>query len=289
MKNWLDALKLMRIPFSFFLMPVFWFAFSDSHLPTNLPLFELISLFLIIHLLVYPASNGYNSYCDKDEDAVGGLATPPKVNKQLYYLVIVFDVLATLLSFYVNIVFGILMLVYIIVSKAYSWEKIRLKKHPIISTLVVCFFQGFWIYLSVFAFFGEDILTLNKTAYLNAAISSLFLLGSYPLTQIYQHKSDDQRGDKTLSLLLGLRGTLFFAAIGFGLATLLFVLNHIALAQNQKIVNYFVFTFPIIIYFGWWSFGVFKNPKEANFKHTMRMNAISSMSMSALFMANSFV
>ena len=289
MRNWIDAWLLMRIPFSIFLMPVFWFTLSDAHFVGTNHFFQIVVLFIIIHILVYPASNGYNSYCDKDETPVGGLASPPKVNRELIYLVTLFDVLAVTISAYYNTVFACMMLIYILVSKAYSWDKIRLKKYPLISTLVVSFFQGFWVYLSIFAFFDVNIFALPVQTYINASVASMFLLGSYPLTQIYQHKSDKIRGDKTLSLLLGIRGTLLFSGIGFSLATLVFVINKYVELQNYQIINYFIFTLPIGLFLSWWSIKVFRNPENADFKHTMRMNAVSSLSMSALFIANSIL
>ena len=59
----LDALKLMRIPFSIFLMPVFWFALIPIE---DIPIAKSVFIFFLIHVLIYPASNGYNSYFDKD-------------------------------------------------------------------------------------------------------------------------------------------------------------------------------------------------------------------------------
>ena len=56
-----STLQLFRLPFSFFLMPVYWFALSqvvDNELGPGIA--DLLSC----HVLVYPASNGYNSLMD---------------------------------------------------------------------------------------------------------------------------------------------------------------------------------------------------------------------------------
>ncbi len=45
---------------------------------------------------LYPASNAYNSYFDKDEKSIGGLKNPPPVRKELYYLALLFDGIAPL-------------------------------------------------------------------------------------------------------------------------------------------------------------------------------------------------
>ena len=86
------ALPLLRIPFSIYLMPVFWFGLSALRGPWSG--WRALGVFVVLHLLAYPASNGYNSYYDKDEGSIGGLKTPPKVTPELLHLVWAFDVLA---------------------------------------------------------------------------------------------------------------------------------------------------------------------------------------------------
>ena len=235
MKN---ALKLMRIPFSVFLMPVFWCALSAA------PVFDLqkaTAVFLILHLLVYPASNGYNSYFDRDEGSIGGLKHPPKVTHRLFYLVVVFDFLAVLLSLLISIPFAVCVLVYLFVSKAYSYDKIRLKKYPFLSTFTVVFFQGAFTFLMVQIGSGvapEHYFSNNNL--ILALVSSLFLCGSYPLTQVYQHTEDKKRGDETLSLKLGLQGTFIFSAISLMLAATLLISEYYFTHQLQNIFIFLV-------------------------------------------------
>ncbi|HSN07699.1 MAG TPA: hypothetical protein VLS85_01615, partial [Hanamia sp.] len=69
-KNLQSTLQLLRFHFSFFLMPVYWFAVSQVN---NINWMNALLVFVILHLLVYPASNGYNSYMDRDTTPVGGL------------------------------------------------------------------------------------------------------------------------------------------------------------------------------------------------------------------------
>ena len=56
------ALPLLRIPFSLYLMPVFWFGLSALRGPWSGG--RAAAVFGVLHLLAYPASNGYNSYYD---------------------------------------------------------------------------------------------------------------------------------------------------------------------------------------------------------------------------------
>src|SRR6478609_4904064 len=83
-----STIQLLRFHFSFFLLPVFLFALSQS--PT-INWRNAILVFVILHLLVYPSSNGYNSYMDRDETPIGGLASPLQPTKQLFYVSIVMD------------------------------------------------------------------------------------------------------------------------------------------------------------------------------------------------------
>ena len=42
-------------------------------------------IFVILHILVYPASNGYNSYMDRDEGSIGGLKNPLITRPAAFY------------------------------------------------------------------------------------------------------------------------------------------------------------------------------------------------------------
>src|SRR6185436_14663040 len=51
------------------------------------------------------------------------------------------------------------------------------------------------------------------------SLTSLMLFATYPMTQVYQHEEDLKRGDVTMSVKLGIRGTFFFAMIFFAVAS----------------------------------------------------------------------
>src|SRR5258706_15002109 len=134
-----STLLHLRIPFSYFLLPVYLFALGIS---PNFNESRLLWSFVIIHLLLYPASNGFNSYFDKDEKSIGGLKNPPPVNKSLYYVSLLFDAAAIILAYVkISLLFAVMILIYGLVSKAYSHPSVRLKKYPIIGWLTVGIFQ----------------------------------------------------------------------------------------------------------------------------------------------------
>ncbi|MBA9075475.1 UbiA family prenyltransferase [Rufibacter quisquiliarum] len=276
-----NALRLLRIPFSLFLMPIYWFALSAA--PQVEP-WRAAAVFLILHLLVYPASNGYNSYYDRDEGSIGGLKHPPQVTEALYWLVLAFDGLAVVLSALLSLPFAGMVALYLLISKAYSYKGIRLKKYPLLSTLVVVLFQGGFTFAMVQVGSGVEPGTiLSGPNLLLALVSTLFLCGSYPLTQVYQHDEDARRGDRTLSLQLGLWGTFLFAGVSLAVAAGLLLYTYWLRNELYHGLFFLLCTFPVVVFFTRWLWKVKKDTAAADFDHTMRMNKISSLSMSLAF------
>ena len=280
---WKSAFTLLRIPFSLFLMPIYWFGLSA--LPCGAwSGGRAVGVFVVLHLLAYPASNGYNSYYDRDEGSIGGLEAPPKVTPELLRLVWLFDALALAGAWLLNPFFFVLLLGYLFVSKAYSYEGIRLKKYPLLSTLVVVIFQGGFTFVMTQVGIGASrFLIFDKSNLLLALVSTLFLCGSYPLTQVYQHQEDAGRGDRTLSLSLGVRGTFLFAAGGLLLGAAALALAYAWRQELRYLAVFSVATVPVLAVFGRWVGQVWRNPDAADFRRTMRLNIVSSLCLSAAF------
>lgn len=278
-----STLLHLRLPFSFFLLPVFLLAGATSSTTHS---FGTLTAFVILHLLVYPASNGYNSYFDKDEGSIGGLKHPPKVSVELYRTSLILDVIALLLGLLISWEFSVLLFVYGMVSKAYSHPSVRLKKKPITGWLTAGVFQGYFTYLLSYIAINDISVTSAFTLeiQLPGILSSIMLLGSYPMTQVYQHEEDSRRGDRTISILLGVRGTFHFTMILFTVAVAGF---------NLYFANYFNFSLgitfnlalsPVLIFFLKWYLSVRKDPDHADFDRTMRLNFISSLCLNAFFL-----
>src|SRR5688572_1354171 len=180
-----STIKLLRLPFSLFLSPLYFFALSQVE---NIDWPRAILVFIILHFLIYPASNGYNSYMDRDTESIGGLEKPPPPSRELFLTTIVLDITALLLSLLVSPLFAICIPLYIAASKAYSYRGIRLKKYPVIGYLTVILFQGaftFWL-----VYFGSNPGTSLPFPWQGMLIATLLIGGFYPLTQVYQHRQD---------------------------------------------------------------------------------------------------
>lgn len=273
----------LRIPFSYFLMPVFLFSVAIS---PNLSEARLLWVFIILHVFLYPASNGFNSYFDKDEQSIGGLKNPPKVNKGLYYLSLLFDAIALVLGYVMlSPLFATMLLVYGLVSKAYSHPLVRLKKYPVIGWVVTGLFQGAFTFIMCYVGINKFPLAtiLNAQVFVPALLTSIVLWANYPMTQVYQHEEDSKRGDNTLSLKLGIRGTFLFTATFFAIAMVLFTLYFIEFYEVKYAIAFILALTPVLLYFVFWFFRVLKNETHANHSYTMLLNFIAATMLNAFF------
>ncbi len=276
-----NTLKLLRIPFSFFLMPVFLFALACIE---NINITHAIITFIALHVFIYPASNGYNSYMDNDTESIGGLKNPPKPSKNLFYASFIFDCIGLILCLYLSLTFALLIMLYILASRAYSFKGIRLKKYPFASWITVSFFQGSYLFAILYFFLSSNVQLVLFPSFI-FFVPSLLIGATYPLSQIYQHKQDKASGDFTLSLLLGYKGTFIFSAILFLIATGLFFMQTEIITPNLLHFYWFqAFLAPVVIYFLWWAYKVFNQYNYANFENTMRMNMLSSFMLSTYFL-----
>lgn len=267
-----STIQLLRFHFSFFLMPVYWFALSQVVRPNA---GRALLIFIILHVLIYPSSNGFNSYMDRDEDSIGGLKSPLQPTRQLIYASLLMDGLALIIGFFISIYFVLAEFIYILASRAYSARSVRLKKYPIAGFLTVVICQGALVFFMVYH--GSHPLLSIHVPTLGMISASLLIGGFYPLTQIYQHEADARDNVVTISAQLGLRGTFIFCGIVYGIA---FVTLAFFLLSSLEVKEFLVFTtamVPVLVYFIIWAGKVWKNPSNADFRHTMQMNGIASL------------
>lgn len=266
-----STIKLLRIPFSFFLSPVYFFALSQV---PHIDWVKAALVLVIIHFIIYPASNGYNSYMDRDTKSIGGLEKPPPPSHQLYITTIVLDITGLLLSLLISPLFAAVMVTYIGASKAYSYRGIRIKKFPVAGYLLVIIFQGaitFWL-----VYYGSNADHSLYVPWQGMVICALLIGGFYPLTQIYQHQQDLDDGVETISYKLGYKGTFVFCSIVYLLAFSFMAQFFIHLQQRDKLIMISIFFVPVIVYFIVWFLRVSRNTQAADFKNTMTMTWLAA-------------
>jgi len=271
-----STIQLLRFHFSFFLLPVYLFALSQAG---NINWTNAILIFIILHLLVYPSSNGYNSYMDRDGTSIGGLKNPLQPTRQLFHISVIMDLVALITSLFISPYFALGILLYISASRVYSFRGIRLKKYPVIGFLTVFIFQGALIFF--ITYHGVHSGKTLFVPWLPCIISSLLIGALYPLTQIYQHKEDEMDGVTTISMLLGKRGSFVFSMTLFLTASLLMFILF------REELNYFylflLLLMPVVLFFLYWMRKVWQDESAADFMYSLRMNILSTFCTAAFF------
>ncbi len=218
---------------------------------------------------------------DQDTSSIGGIKHPPLPDKELFLITIVLDAIALLLSLFISLYFAGLLLVYIVCSRLYSYRRIRLKKYPIIGYLIVILNQGGVVFLMIYH--GATHQSIETIPLIGVITACLLIGGFYPITQIYQHDSDKNDQVKTISMLLGKRGTFIFCGILYIIA---FGLLFLYFKELQQLFLFFVlqiFFLPVAVYFLTWAVKVWNDPQKADYEHTMKMNWIASTCTSMAF------
>jgi 1,4-dihydroxy-2-naphthoate octaprenyltransferase len=275
---------LLRFKFSFFLLPVYLFALS---LVPQINIGRAVVVFFLLHFLIYPSSNGYNSYMDRDEASIGGIKNPMQPTRQLFITSVLMDVLACIIAMFISPLTLLLVLLYIVFSRLYSYRGIRLKRYPIIGFLTVIINQGGTTFFLVYHAVSSNLTT--NIPWDGVLISTLLIGGFYPITQIYQHEQDAKDGVHTISMILGKRGTFMFCAILYSIAFGLLFRHFLLLHQVWSFIIVQILFAPVIVYFLYWFVQVWKDGSKADFEHTMRMNWLASICTNIAFLVLIFL
>jgi 1,4-dihydroxy-2-naphthoate octaprenyltransferase len=260
-------LQHLRLPFSFLLLPVFLLALAT--VPQVLPVPAIGALFLI-HFVLYPSSSAYNSLQDQDEGPIGGLERPPPPPATLGPLTLFMDLSGMALSLLISPLFTGCYAATVVLSRLYSYRGVRLKKYPFLGYLVVVFTQGGLTYFMSFVAISGCLPA--RVPVLGMAVSTVLLGAFYPVSQIYQHRQDAKDGVRTLSALLGVRGTFIWCAVFYGAAFALLGYWFVVSGWQHVLPFLLVGFLPVIFWFLKWAFQCFQNPEGASFRNTMQMS-----------------
>jgi 1,4-dihydroxy-2-naphthoate polyprenyltransferase len=274
-----STIQLLRFHFSIFLVPVYLFAVSQV---PQVNWINALLVFIILHLLVYPSSNGYNSYMDRDTSPIGGLEKPLQPTRELFYVSVVMDIAAVALSFLITIYFAAGVLLYILASRAYSYRGIRLKKYPFTGYLIVVIFQGALTFILSYHGSSHDH-SFNVPVW-GVVAAACLIGGYYPLTQIYQHEADKADGVTTISYVLGKRGTFIFCAAIFAIATFCMFLLFNEQLQLWSFYLFLICMGPMVWFFIQWMMKVWRNAQYANFKNSLVMNVLAAACTTVCFL-----
>jgi 1,4-dihydroxy-2-naphthoate octaprenyltransferase len=276
----ISVLLHLRLPFAFFLAPIYLFALIAAGAEPR----RAVEVFIVFHFLLYPASNAFNSYYDRDEGPIGALAKPPPVTKSLLVTALALDALALALGFWVGPILGMAALVYGTGSKLYSWDRTRLKARPIAGWLATGLGQGAFTFVAMAAsMHNGGFAALPRSVWWGAAFESLFLLGVFPLTQVYQHEEDAMRGDLTMSRMVGLRGTFVLAAGFLGAGALGMAAWFWRFSPPPWAALFLAAQAPSAAFLAAWAIRAFRDPRAADFRSAMIMNTLASGALNLFF------
>ncbi|CAF1619048.1 unnamed protein product, partial [Adineta ricciae] len=206
----------LRLKFSLFLAPIYLYGIIVAN--RNIFTWEFFVEFVILHVFVYGGVYALNDYYDRDEQGpIGGLENPPAMRGDtLFYLAWAWKLIGLTLSIFysASTQFIVSCFLDVLMSVAYSHPKIRLKGSPFGSVLLVIFLQGFLTYYLGTILNNSNLNGISLVKFWLGAFVIIFLvLGTYPLTQVYQIEQDKRQGDCTLAIVFGIEKTFQFASL----------------------------------------------------------------------------
>ncbi|MDQ4076350.1 MAG: UbiA family prenyltransferase [Chloroflexota bacterium] len=165
--------------------------------------------YLTLHLFLYGGGTAFNSYYDRDEGPIGGMAEPPPVDRGLFWFSLVIQALGLPLAWFIGPAFTLAWLVIFLLMAAYSHPAIRLKSNPWAALSAVAFGQGGVGFAVGWLVVRPELSSLLETpALLGMVTTALIVTGLYIVTQSYQTAEDRARADRTLPVILGPRNAL---------------------------------------------------------------------------------
>jgi 1,4-dihydroxy-2-naphthoate octaprenyltransferase len=270
-----DYFVHLRLLFQFLLSPVFLWGYLLASGKVNS---QLLIAYVAFHLFGYAGGTALNSYYDRDEGPIGGLAQPPPVPEHLLAFSMGWQAAGFLLALTVNLSFAAIYAAMFWMSVAYSHPRTRWKGKPLPALTTVALGQGVFAFLGGWsAARGEIRSALDVWAILGVFTATLLIVGLYPLTEIYQLEADARRGDLTLARFLGVPGSFRWGMICIALGGAGAV--WVAAARFSAVEALVLIPF-IGILLGWlrnWASRFEKQSVLENYRTLMRLFAVTTL------------
>lgn len=258
---------------SFIYLPLFLFAISQTH---DLNWLHTGFFFVILQVLMHPSNqlqiaNANMEISDNKTDITHQA-------KKLITTSISMNSLAVVLSILIfSLEVGVGVLGYLLLYKLHNNNPIRLRKYAIISMLLTMSMHGILLFVLTQYATGKLMLITNVFAIQACAFFIGFV---YPLTQMHTHTDDLKRGDHTISIRLGLKGTFALSLVMFLLAISFMGLHFY---NTRNVFHFYLFLFflsPVAAYFFWWRKNTRLEPLIANYRFTRLFVIITTICMS---------
>lgn len=197
-----DFLIHLRLHYQFFILAAPFLC--GGLLSPELSWRPFLLQFLSVHALLFGGATAYNSFWDKDEGPIGGLAKPPKMQPWMHAASLALQGLGLVIAGAAGPVFSSVYAISAALFWAYSSPHARWKGRPFLSFVAIGLSTGAASLLM--GRLAASSLPLRAGDLLAALGVTLMLLSLYPISQIYQLRADAARGDRTFALAFGLRG-----------------------------------------------------------------------------------
>lgn len=157
-----------------------------------------------------------NSAYDQDTEDIGYLDNPPPTPPGLNVFGITFMLIGAIpVILFFNLTFFYIYIICVIMSLLYSCPPMRIKARAGGDILINSLGYGALTFAGGYVSLIED---LSGTALLLATAFAFLFAGFYPLTQIYQYRYDNTKGDATFTVWLKPRKALNFSIVAIILA-----------------------------------------------------------------------
>ncbi len=173
---------------------------------------DFIYHFLVIHLLLFGGATVYNSYWDKDEGPIGGLKHPPPLAHWARPASILLQIGGLILSIPAGPVYLLFYLISMLCFWLYSHPVYRWKGRPVLSLIAIGVSTG--TNSLVFGYLAAGS-AWDPLILVPAAGVAFVMLSLYPVSQIYQRREDERRGDRTFAVVFGRQAVIRFFMVSY--------------------------------------------------------------------------
>ncbi|MBP7774760.1 UbiA prenyltransferase family protein [Candidatus Woesebacteria bacterium] len=213
----------------------------------------------------------YNSYYDKDEQPVAGLAHPPKVTLSLLVGAWIAKILGLLIAISLNAMITFIYFMGIILSVLYSHRRCKLKSYGIVA-VIFNFIIGFMTFVVASSFS----IIINVPIVLSGSVASgLYLAATYLMMQIHQQARDKERNDCSIVVRYGRRITLTTSLVLVSLAGLFSMLTFILSGLSWQYIALLIMYFTIVLVIGYF-WKKHRGKKLSDFKIMNTLTVVSS-------------
>ena len=193
----------VRWPVQSYVVAGFFFGLTISGVPLNGQIFLAFTAWLSL----CAGLTVFNSYYDKDEEPVGGMAQPPKVASSLLYGSLILQVIGLAIAFFINNTLFFLSLLVAILYFFYSHKSFRLKSNGYVAVFLNSLL-GFLTILAAASLGGNSSIAVIL---LGATMAAFFKASVYMMMQVHQIEADKIRGDISIAVMFGRKRTLIAA------------------------------------------------------------------------------